>query len=226
VEKFNPKKPISAIYIDGDSKQYMVKRFLIETSTLDKEFGFISETIGSRLVLVTAAEAPEVEVEMIKGKGKDKAIETYNLEELIDVKGWKALGNRLSQFKVTKVTLAEEPEETGLEEGDEDNDLVDAATETGKGSQSLKKKEDSSPEPEAIIEEDGQASLFAPPEKPKGQVQKATTPKPKIKVEQQALFGEQKSQSQKQEEVNGKTEDGDKKDDKAFGIGETIEFDI
>jgi topoisomerase-4 subunit A len=223
VEKFNPKKPISAIYIDGDSKQYMVKRFMIETSTLDKEFGFISETIGSRLVLVTTAEAPEVEVEMIKGKGKDKTTESYNLEELIDVKGWKALGNRLSQFKVTKVTLAEEPEETGFEEGDEDNELVDAAAETEKGSQSLKKKEDSNPEP-AAIEEDGQASLFAPPEKPRGQVQKAAAPKAKIKVEQQGLFGEQKSQSQNQnpsseEKVNDK-------DDKAFGVGETIEFDI
>lgn len=221
VEKFNPKKPISAIYIDGDSKQYMVKRFMIETSTLDKEFGFISETIGSRLVLVTTAEAPEVEVEMIKGKGKDKTTESYNLEELIDVKGWKALGNRLSQFKVTKVTLAEEPEETGLEEGDDDNELVDAAAETEKGSQSLKKKEDSNPEP-AAIEEDGQASLFAPPEKPRGQVQKAAAPKTKIKVEQQGLFGEQKSQSQNQsseEKVNDK-------DDKAFGVGETIEFDI
>ncbi len=53
VEKFNPEKLVSAVYIDGESKQYMVKRFLIETSTLDKEFGFISEGIGSRLVLVT-----------------------------------------------------------------------------------------------------------------------------------------------------------------------------
>jgi topoisomerase IV subunit A len=227
VEKFNAKKPISAIYIDGESKQYMVKRFMIETSTVDKEFGFISESIGSRLVLVTTSEAPEVEVEMIKGKGKDKVVETYNLEELIDVKGWKALGNRLSQFKVTKVTLAEEPEERGLEQGDDDNELVEAAAETEKGSQSLKKKEDSSQEPQAIIEEDGQASLFAPPEKPKGQVQKAAPQKVKIKVEQQALFGDQKSQSQSQsqEKVKDKAE-GTDKDDKAFGVGETIEFDI
>ena len=226
VEKFNPKKPISAIYIDGDSKQHMVKRFMIETSTVDKEFGFISETIGSRLVIVTTAEAPEVEVELVKGKGKDKVVENYNLEELIDVKGWKALGNRLSQYKVTKVTLAEEPEETGLEERDDDNELVDTAAETEKGSQSLKKKEDSNPEP-AAIEEDGQASLFAPPEKPKGQVQKAAAPKAKIKVEQQALFGEQKSQSQSQNQSQNQEEvKGNSGDDKAFGAGETIEFDI
>ena len=56
VEKFNPQKPVSAVYVDGESKQYMVKRFLVETSTVDKEFGFISETIGSRLVAATTSE--------------------------------------------------------------------------------------------------------------------------------------------------------------------------
>jgi topoisomerase-4 subunit A len=56
LEKFNPKKTVSAVYVDGESKQYMVKRFVIETSTADKEFGFISEGIGSRLVVVSTAE--------------------------------------------------------------------------------------------------------------------------------------------------------------------------
>ena len=96
VEKFNDKKPVSAIYVDGDSKQYMVKRFMVETSSADKEFNFISETIGSRLILATTSETPEVELEVIKGKGKDKTTETLNLEDLIDIKGWKALGNKLS----------------------------------------------------------------------------------------------------------------------------------
>jgi topoisomerase-4 subunit A len=30
---------------------------------------------------------------------------TYDLDMLIDVKGWKALGNKLSNYKVTKVKL-------------------------------------------------------------------------------------------------------------------------
>jgi topoisomerase-4 subunit A len=126
VERFNPEKPISAVYVDGESKQFMVKRFLIETSTADKEFGFISEGIGSRLVVITTSETPEVEVTEVRGKDKEKVTETVNLEEIIEVKGWKAQGNRLSQNKVTNVTLIAEPEETGFEEGDEDN-LVEAA---------------------------------------------------------------------------------------------------
>ncbi|MBL0744211.1 DNA gyrase/topoisomerase IV subunit A [Chryseolinea lacunae] len=127
VEKFNPKKPISAVYVDGESKQYMVKRFMIETTTLDKEFGFISEGIGSRLVLATSSETPEVEMTEVRGKDKEKVTEVINLEELIDVKGWKAQGNRLSQNKVTNVTLMADPEETGFEEGDADNDIIEAA---------------------------------------------------------------------------------------------------
>lgn len=126
VEKYNPKKVISAIYVDGESKQHIVKRFQIETNTVDKEFGFISEGIGSRLEFITTSDTPEVEVELVKGKGKDKEIEVINLEDIIDVKGWKAMGNRLSQYKVTKVKPVEDAEDTGLEEGDDENELVEA----------------------------------------------------------------------------------------------------
>lgn len=119
VEKYNPKKPVSAVYVDGESKQYMVKRFMIETSTPDKEFGFISEGIGSRLVVATTSESPEVEVEVVKNKDKGKVTEVVNLDEVVDIKGWKALGNRLSQYKVTKVNLVQE-EESSQDEGDEE----------------------------------------------------------------------------------------------------------
>ena len=99
---------------------------MIETTTQDKEFGFISESIGSRLVLVTTSETPEVELELIKGKDKAKSTEAVNLEDIVDVKGWKALGNRLSEFKVSKVNLVQE-EESGLEGDDGDNELVETS---------------------------------------------------------------------------------------------------
>ncbi len=208
IEKFSPKKVISAVYWDGGSKQYFVKRFLIETTTPDKEFNFISESIGSKLVVVSTGSEPEVTIEVIKGK--DKLTETVNLEDIIDVKGWKAMGNRLSQYKVTKVTLAQDPEDTGLEEGDEDNDLVEAkTTETGKGSPSSKKKPSFAKAPEGKFEPDPeqqqkpaeQASLFEEPKQQKRQ--KREEPK------QASLF--------QKEEV---------KSEKAFKPGETIEFDL
>ena len=225
LEKFHPKKVIYAVYWDGESKQHFVKRFLIETNSLDKEFGFISESIGSRLEYVTTSDEPEVELEVVKGKGKDKEVEVVNLEDIIDVKGWKAMGNRLSQYKVTKVKAVEEPEDTGLEEGDEENELVEAA-ETGKGSQSLKKKWETE-EPE----KPEQASLFGEPEKPKApsekQLQKA---KSQRQVEQANLFGENQKQKEKVESKkpmgSAKNKETEKLDGKAFGVGETIELEL
>jgi topoisomerase-4 subunit A len=228
VEKFNPLKPVSAIYVDGESKQYMVKRFLVETSTADKEFGFISETIGSRLVVATTSDSPEVDVEVVKGKDKGKSSELINLEDLIDVKGWKALGNKLSQFKVTKVSLVEE-EESGPEEGDTDSEQE--ASETEKDSQALKKKEqpDQQPEQNQWHEKGEQASLFEAPPKPKQVPEKPSQQKTKVKAEQQSLFGESPQSEKGEKELpeslklsGSSTEESGKE----FGVGETIEFDI
>jgi topoisomerase IV subunit A len=230
LEKFNPKKVISAVYWDGESKQHFVKRFTIETTTPDKEFNFISEGIGSRLEFVSTAESPEIQIEVVKGKAKEKEIEEVNLEELVDVKGWKALGNRLSQFKVTKVIPLDEPEDAGIEEGDQDNEEVTEA----KGSPSPKKKWETDPEE---AEPGEQANLFGEPKQEQtsqgplvnGQPPKAKAPKPK-EAEQANLFGEAR-QKEKNEEVTDESankKSGDKlnRDDKAFGIGETIEFDL
>jgi topoisomerase-4 subunit A len=136
VEKFNAKKLVSAVYIDGESKQYMVKRFMIETSTTDKEFVFISEAIGSRLVVVSTAESPEIEVEIQKSKDKPKKIEKMSLDEIVEVKGWKAIGNRLSEYKIFKVNLIQD------DEPQEENDAETESAEVteSEDSQSLKKK--------------------------------------------------------------------------------------
>jgi topoisomerase-4 subunit A len=217
VEKFNPKKVISAIYWDGESKQHFVKRFLIETTTPDKEFGFISEGIGSRLEFVTTSDTPEVEIEMLKGKGKEKESEVVNLEEIVDVKGWKALGNRLSQFKVTKVKPLEEPEDTSGS-GDDDE-----ATGTGKGAESPKKK--SGHEEEPVVEEDGQTAIFSEPkEKSQGPLVNGQPPKAKApvkKIEQADLFEQTENKNQKEKVDNSKTDDT-----QTFTAGETFEFDL
>lgn len=54
---------------------------------------------------------PQVEVEFRKGKGRDKESATYDFDMLIDVKGWKAIGNKLSQYDVMKVKLMESKKE-------------------------------------------------------------------------------------------------------------------
>ncbi len=105
IDRFNPSAIITAIYYDGRSKLYYVKRFRIETLTPNKPFCFISEQPGSKLQIVTSAEKPVVKLELNKGKGKTKEVEKIELAQFIDVKGWKAIGNRLTVYKVKKISI-------------------------------------------------------------------------------------------------------------------------
>jgi len=111
IEKFDPNKIISSVYYDGASKNYYVKRFQVETRTMNKPFVFISEHKKSILTLVTTDKDPQVEIEFRKGKGREKETAIYDFDMLIDVKGWKAIGNKLSQYDVTKVKLLESKKE-------------------------------------------------------------------------------------------------------------------
>ncbi|MEP1955010.1 MAG: DNA gyrase/topoisomerase IV subunit A, partial [Algoriphagus sp.] len=71
IEKFNPDKVLSAIYFDGGSKTYYIKRFQIETTTLNKNFNFISDHKNSYLKLVSTEKQPQARVTLIKGKEEE-----------------------------------------------------------------------------------------------------------------------------------------------------------
>ena len=104
IEKFDIEKIVSAIHYDGSQKNYYVKRFKIENVAPSKKHLIISDSPSSKLVIVSTKAQPQVEVEFTNSKGvKENVIS--DLDMLIDVKGWKALGNKLSANKVEKVTL-------------------------------------------------------------------------------------------------------------------------
>jgi len=105
IEKYNPNTIVSAIYFDGEKKNFFVKRFKIETQIEGKVFSFISDHKNSSLVIATTGNKPVVEIEYLKGRAKEKLTEQINLEDIIEVKGWKARGNRLSPYRVTLVDL-------------------------------------------------------------------------------------------------------------------------
>lgn len=126
IQRLDPKGVISAVHYDGVNKNYYVKRFTIETTTLDKKYCFISEEKNSKLILVSTHANPQVQMEFIKSKGKDKEEAIYDLNYLIDVKGWKAIGNKLSQYIVKKVKLIEPDTAPAV---DDAKDKEQAATE-------------------------------------------------------------------------------------------------
>jgi topoisomerase-4 subunit A len=119
LEKWHPKKPISAIYYDGEKERYYIKRFLIENE--GKEESFITEHPKSQLEIVSTDYRPMAELVFTKVKGVQKENQLVDIESFIAVKGFKALGNQLTTDKLKQVNLLEplpyeEPEEVVPEE--------------------------------------------------------------------------------------------------------------
>ncbi|MGY5846690.1 DNA gyrase/topoisomerase IV subunit A [Salegentibacter sp. HM20] len=120
LEKWSPKKPVSAIYWEPEKERFYVKRFLIENP--DKEEKFISEHANSYLEFISTDYYPMAELVFNKVRGKDqRPNEEVNIAEFISVKGIKALGNQLTTDKVKQINRLDplpydEPEETPAEE--------------------------------------------------------------------------------------------------------------
>ena len=105
LEKWIPKKPISAIYFDGEKERYYVKRFVIEVE--NREELFISEHSGSNLEIVSTDYRPVAEVIFSKVKGIQKDPLIVDIEAFIAVKGLKAQGNQLTSDKVRQINMLE-----------------------------------------------------------------------------------------------------------------------
>ncbi len=104
VQFFSAETPLNCVYLDGKSGNYYVKRFLIETTTLDKSFEFISEHNKSKLLV--ASTSPDTSIEVTtKNKLGEKSTKTINLSEFIDIKGWKSVGNKLGGKEIAKIKL-------------------------------------------------------------------------------------------------------------------------
>jgi topoisomerase-4 subunit A len=126
IEKFDQDKVLSAVYFDGASKTYYIKRFQIETTTLNKKFNFISDHKQSYLKLISTEKQPQVSAILIKGKEEEPV--DFDLDMLIDVKGWKALGNKLSTYQVKEVSLIA-PKKSDEKAKDSDDEEIEDESE-------------------------------------------------------------------------------------------------
>lgn len=96
IRKFDPEKIITAIYLDNEKLQFNVKRFKIETTTLNNKFLFIKEGEGNRLELVTLHPEP---VTVIKsGRGASAKTQKIKIAGFVEVMGWKAVGSKLFDY--------------------------------------------------------------------------------------------------------------------------------
>jgi len=119
IGKLTDNTVISVLHYEGDKKWSMAKRFQIETSKTDTKYSFISDSSGSKLIFATTEENPVVKFSYKAGGSKQE--ETLDLNEFIDIKGWKALGNKVGEFKILKTTLLESENKEVKKPESEDN---------------------------------------------------------------------------------------------------------
>ncbi|WP_276486014.1 DNA gyrase/topoisomerase IV subunit A [Paraflavitalea pollutisoli] len=118
IEKFNPDKIVTAIYLDNDKQQFNIKRFKIETTTLNNKFMFIKEGDGNFLEAVTTHPEPIVLIK--SGRGTQARTQKVKIAGFVETMGWKAVGIKLADFtkstefewtmKEIKETESDQPE--------------------------------------------------------------------------------------------------------------------
>ena len=149
LEKWDPKKPLSAIYWEGEKELFYVKRFLVEHP--DKEDLIITEHNNSYLEKIFTDYRPMAEVVFGKKRGQEREENMeLNLEEFIAIKGITAMGNQLTKEKVLEINTLEplpyeppapvEPEEIEVveekeaskeDDSDDENNSNDSKTDEG-----------------------------------------------------------------------------------------------
>ena len=104
LERWVKTKPITAVYFDQEKERYFIKRFLIENE--NKEDVFIKE--GATLIFISTEWRPVIEIEFAKPRGAEPLTnKVVNIEEFIGVKGYKAMGNQLTDKKIKNIALKE-----------------------------------------------------------------------------------------------------------------------
>ncbi|MBB2952487.1 DNA gyrase/topoisomerase IV subunit A [Sphingobacterium sp. JUb56] len=135
IEKYFPDHVYTAIHQDGKSGTYYVKRFKFDDIPVGKSVSFINDEPGSKLIVLTNSTDPVVHLEVLKGKSQTEESLDQPLNEIIDVKGLKAQGNRLSFHTVKSVKLTTDEIDLAVSAKEE----VTAPTETSESDEETEK---------------------------------------------------------------------------------------
>ncbi len=95
--KLDSETVLTCLHYVGSKKSYFIKRFKIETNQLNKLFLFIDDSRGSKFVRATNLLTPifKFNYRLKNGEKKEKLIDIL---DFIDIKGWKAIGNKISDY--------------------------------------------------------------------------------------------------------------------------------
>jgi topoisomerase-4 subunit A len=105
IVKHDPARIITAVYVDGASGHFYVKRFQAELT--EKPAGFLNDHKDSRLVELSLDWLPVIRLQFQEKNGRVREPEEINVAEFIGVKSFRAKGRRLSEHPVGSVEWLE-----------------------------------------------------------------------------------------------------------------------
>jgi topoisomerase-4 subunit A len=123
IMKYDSRRIISAVYLDGKTGKPYLKRFQIEDT--DKPVNFLNEHPDTKLLEISLDWLPQLELKFPAQKGKKRDSEVVRVADFIAVKSWKAKGKRLSESALDEVKWLEplpggEPEQSLAESEEKD----------------------------------------------------------------------------------------------------------
>lgn len=147
IAKFSPGTIVNVVYYEGERGWSMVKRFQVETSTTKQKFLFLTEHNKTKLLFASVKGTPVIEYYIKNGSQKEEG--RLEIADFIDVKGWKAIGNKLSDQRIMGVKEIET----------EGKDMAEAESEnsnTTEGKEKLKAGDSI----DFDVESNGQGKMF------------------------------------------------------------------
>jgi topoisomerase IV subunit A len=112
--KLDPEQVINVVHFDGNKGWTMVKRFKIETSKVGEKFSYLTDHKSSKLLFVSVKKAARIQYSMkINSK---KMTGELDVTTFVDVKGWKAAGNKFTDQLLTNIKEIEVSEIAAIKE--------------------------------------------------------------------------------------------------------------
>jgi len=171
IQKLTPSTIITSVYFDGEKQTYYVKRFNITTKTLHSPQNYLNDHPKTKYIYTTTESDPWVQMTIQRKRPNIQIQQDIQLNTIIDVKGWKSKGNRLSQQEIIdiKPIPSPTPEKSELTKQNLDtistedtenikNSMPKIAENLFKNIESTNKTQETKKQTEKIIEQDPDSS--------------------------------------------------------------------
>lgn len=129
IEKFEPQKPLSVLYLDGERQTTYARRFLVDTTTLGQRFDFIpTQHADTQMLFFSTHAQPKVSYQLRPKTGKPIAGELDFAD--VDISGRTTLGKKITEHKLQKIAdISPQTQEPTDEATTQDETAADASEE-------------------------------------------------------------------------------------------------